>query len=238
LLASSDNIVGVARSLLGELWNIFPELEKKQNSCVIPNGAPLDRVLKIEPSAVRMNVPTEYLLTVGHLIHRKGIDVLIRALQLTQKRQHRMELVVVGDGSERAKLAELATNCGLSEQVHFVGDQPHDVVLGLLRNCLFFVLSSREEGLPLVIAEAMACGKAVVSTNVDGVPEIVVEGRTGLLVDPDDPEALADALIKVYTSPKLRESLAKRGRDRAVRSYTWEAIGHQYLDLFARITAT
>ncbi|NGZ99097.1 MAG: glycogen synthase, partial [Nitrospira sp. WS110] len=83
----------------------------------------------------------------------------------------------------------------------------------------------------LVIAEAMACGKAVVATDVDGVPEIVQDRSTGVLVPAEDPDALASALISLYSDPPFRDTLARQGKEWAFREYNWESIANRYLGL-------
>ncbi|HZN44973.1 MAG TPA: glycosyltransferase family 4 protein, partial [Nitrospiraceae bacterium] len=116
-----------------------------------------------------------------------------------------------------------------SAHIRFLGDQSQEQVLQLMKHCLFFVLASRAEGLPLVIAEAMACEKAVIATNVDGVPDIVEHARTGLLVQPEDPQSLADALIKLHENAVWRQDLAKAAREWAIVQFSWESIADRYL---------
>ena len=98
-----------------------------------------------------------------------------------------------------------------------------------MKSCLAFVLASRAEGMPLVIAEAMACGKAVIASDVDGVPEIVHDGTTGILVPAENSGALAEGLIRLYSDSTFRETLAKQGKEWACREYNWESIAHRYL---------
>ena len=81
----------------------------------------------------------------------------------------------------------------------------------------------------MVIAEAMACEKAVIATNVDGVPDIVEHARTGLLVQPEDPQSLADALIKLHENAVWRQDLAKAAREWAIVQFSWESIADRYL---------
>ena len=231
LIASSDCVVAVSQSLFSKLSLTLPVIDKKKRF-VIPNGAPLDLISQPNCFSVGVELPSKYLLTAGHLVHRKGIDVLIRALKIAFDRGQAMNLVVVGDGPERETLANLSTELGLSQNLHFLGARSQEVVLRLIKKCLFFVLASRAEGLPLVIAEAMACGKAVVSTSVDGVPEIVLDGRTGLLVEPENEQVLAEALIRLYQKSKLREKFGREGKARADACFSWSAIATQYLDLF------
>ena len=85
--------------------------------------------------------------------------------------------------------------------------------------------------MPLVIAEAMACGKAVVATRVDGVPEIVQDGMTGILVPAEDTESLAAAMVRMYSDTSYREALARQGKEWAGREYNWESIARRYLCL-------
>jgi len=234
LLSTSDGITAVSKSLMSKLQLIFQNLLFKK-SRVVPNGAPLDLISQNNSSGLKLIIPQEYMLTVGHLIYRKGIDVLIKALKIVRDQGHVTYLVVVGDGPEYQTFMNIATDSGLSESVHFVGNRSHMEVLELFKNCLFFVLASRAEGMPLVILEAMACGKAVVATNVDGIPEIVQHGRTGLLVPPENAQSLAEALITVYKNPKLREELGSHGKELASQEYSWQAIAEQYLNFYSEL---
>jgi glycosyltransferase involved in cell wall biosynthesis len=106
-----------------------------------------------------------------------------------------------------------------------------------MKSCLLFVLASRAEGMPLVIAEAMACGRAVVATNVDGIPEIVQDGTTGLLVPAEDPASLASALIKLYSDRGFRDALAEKGKEWAFREYNWAGIANRYLGIIEECQA-
>jgi glycosyltransferase involved in cell wall biosynthesis len=91
------------------------------------------------------------------------------------------------------------------------------------------VLPSRAEGLPLVIAEAMACGKAVIATDVDGIPDILHHGRTGLLVRPEDAQSLADALIRLRDDVAWRRELGEAAKKWAMERFNWSNIADQYL---------
>jgi glycosyltransferase involved in cell wall biosynthesis len=231
LIASSDTIVAVSQSLLNELTVTVPVIRRKKRF-VIPNGAPVDLISQLNCSTIRTELPSQYLVTVGQLVHRKGIDVLVRALKIAFDSGQVMNLVVVGDGPERESLTNLTSALGLSQNVYFVGARSQEVALRLIKECCFFVLASRAEGLPLVIAEAMACGKAVVATNVDGVPEIVENGRTGLLVESENEQALAEALISLYQQSGLRKMFGGEGKARAEESFAWVAIARRYRELF------
>jgi glycosyltransferase involved in cell wall biosynthesis len=230
LLEKADLVLAVSRTLLAKVESVLPNLQLKRKS-LLPNGAPLDVIVAVEPCQAIADFPSDYMLTAGHLIHRKGIDLVIAAIRVAKDRGMMLQLVVAGDGPEHDNLMRQSREQGVSEQVRFLGNQSHRQVLSLMKSCLFFVLASRAEGMPLVIAEAMACGKAVVASNVDGVPEIVEDGTTGILVPADDPISLASGLIRLYTDAPARETLAKQGKEWAFREYNWEVIAHRYLGL-------
>ena len=149
---------------------------------------------------------------------------MIAALREAKERGVVLQLVVAGDGPERENLIRQSREQGVSDQVRFLGNQSHRQVLSLMKTCLAFVLASRAEGMPLVIAEAMACGKAVIASNIDGVPEIVHDGTTGILVPAEDSGALATGLIRLCSDVAFRETLAKQGKEWACREYNWECV--------------
>lgn len=230
LLEQADLVSAVSRTLLSKVESVLKSVHLRRRQ-LLPNGAPLDVIESVEQVEVDGDLPPNFLLTAGHLIHRKGIDVVISSLQEAKRRGVLLHLVVAGDGPERENLERQSRDQGVSNQVRFLGNQSQRQVLALMKSCLVFVLASRAEGMPLVIAEAMACGKAVVATDVDGVPEIVQDGVTGVLVPPDDPIALASGLIRVHSDDVLRCSLAGRGKEWACREYNWEVIATRYLGL-------
>lgn len=231
LLSSSDCIMAVSKSLHAKVMEAFPSLQRKR-CCFVSNGAPLDLIDQNHPLQGMAHLPARYVFSAGLLIYRKGFDVLIKAIRLARDRGVEIEVVVAGEGPEREALETLADEVGVLANVRFVGGQSHRDVLYLMKHSRYFVLASRAEGMPLVIAEAMACGKAVVATNVDGASEIIQDGKTGILVKSDDAGSLAEALIKLYTNPVLCETLATDGKDWARKEFSWEAIAGRYLKLF------
>ena len=217
LLRCADHVTAVSGSLIRSLRTLLPDAGSR--SSVIHTGAP--EVESGDSSRPTGPLPcADYMLAVGQLIDRKGIDLLVEALALMVANGADARLVVAGEGPARSKLEQLIAERGLGERVFLIGDQSHDEVLGLLRSASFFVLGSRAEGLPLVILEAMICGAAVVATDVDGVGEVVEDGVTGLLVKPESPEALADAMLRLHRDPSLRRTLSEAASARVRRDFT------------------
>jgi glycosyltransferase involved in cell wall biosynthesis len=234
LLRRADHVTAVSHSLVRTLRRALPGLEF--DSSVIHTGAP-----RTERSGGAVPPPgapcADYILNVGQLIDRKGVDLIVRALSVMVRDGADARLVLAGDGPARANLEQMVERLGLHSRVFFLGDQGHEAVLALLRGASFFVLGSRAEGLPLVVLEAMMCGAAVVASDVDGVGEVVVDGVTGLLVPPEDVEGLAKAMLRLHQDAGLRKALAAAGADRVRREFTWDVIAARYLDLFGRLSS-
>lgn len=184
---------------------------------VIHNGVSLDRFARPVDPALRAQLAgrTERIvfLTVARLDEQKGHDVLLRAAA----RIPEARFVLAGDGPERPRLEREAHDLGLGEQVAFLGHR--EDVPDLLAASDAFVLPSLYEGTPLAVLEAMAAGKPVISSAIHGTDELVVDGETGLLVPPRDPEALAATLRRILDDPSLRARLGVAARERAERRF-------------------
>jgi glycosyltransferase involved in cell wall biosynthesis len=147
---------------------------------------------------------------VGRLSQEKGFDLLIRSLDQLLQRQHDVELVIVGEGDERAALEQLAATLGRSDRVRFLGYRPD--IAEVYEAMDVFALSSLREGLPNVVLEAMALEVPVVATRIGGVPLLVRDKENGLLVESGDLHGLTNALSALVLEPQSRARLARSGR--------------------------
>ena len=170
------------------------------------------------------------LLSLANLFERKGLDVLLRALARLPERPW---LWIAGDGPERGALERLAGDLGVSPHVRFLGAR--NDAADLLAACDVFVLPSRLEGLGVAALEAMAAARPVVASRVGGLAEAVVEGRTGLLVAPDDPPALAAALERVLEDAELRAALGAAGPGRLAEGFLAEQMVESYESLYREV---
>ena len=191
---------------------------------VIPNGiepADLDRA---DPGRVRQEfgIPSETPLlgTIGRLHPQKGVDVLLRALQELKGQFPALKTLIVGEGPALPALRALASDLGLVQDVIFTGLRRD--VPDILAAADLLVLASRWEGMPNVVLEAFAAGKAVVATRVGAVEEIVQDGETGILVPAEDPPALARAIGSLLADPPGRARLAAAGRARVEKEFSLE----------------
>jgi glycosyltransferase involved in cell wall biosynthesis len=208
---------------------------------LIWNGAPLAEFAPVAPAAAlatrrELGLPAESLVvgSIGRLSEQKGHRYLLDAAArvLAQKKDAR--LVIVGDGDQMDALRRQADALGITASVLFAGHRPD--VRALLGALDVFCISSTYEGTPLALFEAMAAGKAIVSTAVDGCREVLEDGATGLLVPPRDPEALAAALGRCLDDAALRASLAKRAREASAR-FDIAACVAQMQDLYDEVLA-
>jgi len=184
---------------------------------VVHNGIVPHRFLQADGARVRRQLgleETPVLTFVGRLATPKDPLTLLRAIQSLS----RGKLILVGDGPLQSRAERFIRQNGLASRVILTGARMD--IPDILAASDVFVLSSRWEGLPLVIIEAMMVGLPVVASRVGGVPELVEDGITGFLVPPGDPEALAEALQRLFKDKELRRRMGEAGREKALRSFT------------------
>ena len=160
-----------------------------------------------------------------------GLDTALRALAIASEELPGLQLHIAGSGPLLEPLQSLARELGVAQQVHFVGRLERDEVVALYRDAGAMLNPARVDNMPNSVLEALACGLPVISTDVGGVPFIVEDGRTALLVPVDDPQAMARAILRLCADAPLRESLRSNGREE-VRQYAWERAGAQWLELY------
>lgn len=190
----------------------------QDKTVVIANGIEIANY-QLEPSKqkilVELGLPSEKIIigTVARLDHVKRLDNLIHSI-LQMNDMNDSMIVIVGDGPERTSLTNLIKELKLADRIRLVGQK--DDVDSWISAFDIFVLSSQWEGMPNVLLEAMAVAKPVVATRVGGVPEVVIAGETGLLVPPDDPEAMAGAISVLISEPERAQRMGKAGRQRVI----------------------
>jgi phosphatidylinositol alpha-1,6-mannosyltransferase len=168
------------------------------------------------------------ILTVAHMYPRKNLGVLMEAYARLRDAGVPFQGWVVGEGPCRSAWERLKDSLDLGDRVTFLGTIPRRELVERYRRTAIFCLPSRQEGFGIVFLEAMACGKPVVAVRAAAVPETVVDGETGLLTDPDDPEALAQALFALLSDPDRRRAAGEAGR-RRVEQYRADRVAESFL---------
>lgn len=174
-----------------------------------------------------------YLLAMGRLVHKKGIDLLIRAFSNVASDFSQIELLIAGDGDERGALERLIAELGLRERVTLLGFVDRNKTIALFLGCEFFVLSSRVEPFGIVVLEAMGSHKAVLATRSGGVVDLMQDRVNGLLVEPTV-EALAAGMRDLLAHPKQTRTMGAQAYA-TIQNWTWEHVTRQYLSIFESI---
>lgn len=234
-IGAADWVTACSRAALDRVVELVPAAAAV--SSVIPYG--ID-VAPDSPALPGFNPPR--LLCVGRLVAMKGFDVAIDALARLHRAGHStVRLTIAGDGPERMALEARVRNAGLDASVDFVGWRSPAEVRALMLDASLVVMPSRTtgmdytEGLGIVALEAAEAGRAVVASRAGGLPEAVVDGVTGMLVEPDDDEALAAAVGALLTDPRRAAAMGQAGRRRIWDLFRWDTCLRAYEELFMRV---
>ena len=188
---------------------------------LIRNGIPFD---ELEFRDKQKGTGPPIILAAGYLSPKKGFAVLFEACAILAKHHVQFRCVVIGDGSDRERLTRLREELGLQNQVGMLGDLSIDDLRDWYYKATIFVMpsvivSGETDGLPTVVLEALACGTPVIGTNVAGIPEVISNGKTGILIEAGSYEALAENIELLFSHEPLRKSLALQGRKAIERDF-------------------
>lgn len=193
------------------------------NGMYIPNGVDIER-FDMQELKKRDNQKIRFLF-VGRLEEQKGVKYLIQAAKILMNSTKNLQIILVGDGSQRERLERLTKKGGLEECVIFLGSVDEDELIELYSTSDIFIIPSIWEGLPLTILEAWAARLPVVTTNVGGIPEVCANEENALIVPAKDSKALANGMLKLIEDKNLRNKLGENGRKLVEEKYSWARVG-------------
>jgi glycosyltransferase involved in cell wall biosynthesis len=188
---------------------------------VVPNGVDTERF-----AAAERKWDPAIVLSVGRIVHQKGLDVALQAL--AGLRDLDWHWRIAGDGPELPTLRARIAQAGLASRASFLGWQTSEQLRQEYARANLFLFPSRHEGMPNAMLEAMASGLPVIATRIAGNEELVENEQTGLLVQSEDPDALMSALRRVLPDGVLRAKMGRAGRARAAATYGWEKAASDY----------
>jgi len=218
-----SKIVCVSKQVEFALLNWIPS--NKGKTKVISNAVPIPKFLN--PCSVK----TYDILFVGRLVREKGIEILLKAIKILKGEYSRkLKIAIVGDGELKENLNNLTAELGVNREVKFLGVRKD--VKELMVSSKIFVLPSRWEGFGIVIIEAMSNMLPVIATNVGGIPELIEDGKDGILVPPENPKALARAISNLLENEELREKLSKTAYRKVREKYSINAYSVRMLDFY------
>jgi len=230
-LLDCDHLVCVCEELKSAALQLGISAAK---TSVIGNGVDAERFrggdMRAARAALGLRSDVPALLSVGHMTERKGFHILIEAFAALSRDD--AILVIVGDGPQREELLALARRYRLGSRAHFPGAVSNERLPDWYRAADLFVLASSREGWPNVLCEAQACGVPAVATRVWGIPEIVSDGRLGVLVDGGSMDALRVGLEMALGRKWDRSYIESVGRSR-----TWERVAAELAPIFDRLSA-
>jgi len=239
--ASAAAVVAVSDGMKVDILSAYPEIPAERVR-VIRNGIDTDEYRPDPQTGVLARYGVDpgrpYVIFVGRITRQKGVPVLLRAASRLIGDAQLVLLAGAADTPEQlAEVTELVDGLRTSRSgVIWIPEMlPKPEVIQLLTHATVFACPSIYEPLGIVNLEAMACGTAVVGSRTGGIPEVVADGETGLLVPVGEPEPLADALNVLLRDPDRAEAMGQAGRKRAVSEFGWPAIAAQTADLYAEL---
>lgn len=222
VLRHADAVTVVSRPMRAHALTLGADGRKLS---VIPMGIDMTNLFVPMP-ATEGHEPE--LLFVGRLVASKAVDVLIGAMPAILAGCPAATLTIVGDGPEKARLEAAAKALGVADRVTFLGAVANPALPALYRRAAIFVSPSLEEGFGLTLVEAMACGCAVIASDLPATRDIVVDGETGLTVPPGDSTAIARAALSLLADAALRHSLGRAGRAFVQKQFDWDIVAGRY----------
>ncbi len=201
---------------------------------VISAGVDVDAARSAQP----YDRKRPYILCVSRLyLAHKAIDVLISAFAALAPHHPELDLLIAGDGPDRARVEAIVAESALGGRIEMLGTVAQAGLWGLYKGAMLFAMPSRfAEPLGQVFLEAMACGTPIVATRTGGVPEIVREGETGLLVGRNEPGELAAAVGKLLDDAQLRKRMSERGPALAAQ-YAWPRVAARFIEVYQSCAA-
>jgi D-inositol-3-phosphate glycosyltransferase len=247
LVQESDRVIAECPQDADDLVRLYQA--SSERIATVPCGVDLQEFFPASRSEARRALglaDDEFvILQLGRMVPRKGVENVIRSLAFMP--QHvKARLVVVGgesadpdDGKtpEIARLRGIARECGVSERVSFTGQRQREHLHCFYNACDVFVTTPWYEPFGITPLEAMACARPVVGSDVGGIKHSVVDGSTGFLVPPRDPQALADRLLRLHDDPQLAETLGRNGLRRVRTQFTWDLVARDLADVYDEVSA-
>jgi glycogen(starch) synthase len=231
LFSQADWVTGISDAILTNVQSLIPAVQEKATTVhgfahfVQPNSAP-------PPDGKPL------ILGIGRLEHEKGFDVLIQAASLLSDQGLDFDLKILGDGSLRQALQEQVLENGLSEQIQFMGKIPHQELSSWIAQANLAVIPTRgNEAFGMVAAEVGLMGQPVVASKLGGLPEVIKDNETGILVKEESPEELADAIQRIITHPKLAKEMGKAAQRRIQNQFTLSNYLDSYDHLYQKIVS-
>lgn len=238
VIAGTDQLVAVSNNLATKATSLAAPKNKIQ---AIHNGCDLQKftftfAARLETrNQLGFTAEDKILLFIGSLQRDKGIYELITSFSYLSLRYPDLYLIIVGDGPEQQLIKKKVAQINLQKRIYFAGQIPHSKIPEIMSAGDIFVLPSYFEGFPNVVKEAMACSRPVIATRIGGIPEIVENGETGLLINPQDVKSLTDAAAKLVENKELCARMGSEARKIVEQKFSWEHNVEEHIRIYERL---
>ena len=220
ILKHADEVIALTNDMKKEMQKVY-----NRAVAVIPNGIEIKPIQPTCRSRIRNHLgianDEKVIISVGVIRPVKGFEYLIRAMNIIIAEMPDTKLVIIGEGPEKEALIKLSERMSLDESILFLGEIPNEKIPDYMSAADIFVLPSLSESFGIVNLEAMSVGLPIVASNVGGVPELVVNGENGFLVEPGNITQIAEKVLYLLADAKLRETISQNNKSKAM-SYSWD----------------
>lgn len=224
-----------------ETANAFGNISKVPQPLIIPMGVNVEYFKKGSPHKFINSENRDIILFVGRLVEKKGVRYLINAFaHYSKKTQNECTLWIIGDGILRSELEQYALSLRISDRIIFFGAVKNKELRDYYSSATIFVapsISDSEgdtEGQGVILLEAMACHTPIIASSIGGIPEIITNNETGILVRPEDPVELANAISSLLSNKRKAQYLASRAFDIVQNKYDWQVISDKFTSIYKK----
>ena len=215
-----------------------------RNLMIVPMGVDLNHFQKtteVDDLKKKLNLEGEVILSVGRLIDLKGTDYLIKALPKVKRRFPKAKVLIIGSGPRKSHLLYLSKDLQIEDSIVFIDQIPQTELIKYYSLADAFVMPSitnkmgETEGFGVVLLEAMACGIPVIGSDTGGIPDIIKDGETGLLVRQKDSQDLVKQIIRLLTDEDLRKKMVRNAHDLIETQFSWEVIAKRFIEIYRHV---
>ena len=231
VLKNASIVIALSEDMKRKMNNIC----KREDIAILPNGIELDKFKDLSLQKQKNDNTKKTIIFVGTLRPVKGVEYLIKAMNIIHEKLPDTDLLIVGDGPDREKMETLVQELNLQDCIHFAGKVSNEEIPVYMARADVFALPSLSEGFGIVNIEAMASGLPIVTTNVGGLPEIVINGENGFLVEPKNPEALAEKILFILSDNDLKARISMNNQMKA-EIYSWDIVVKNLISIYESLS--
>ncbi len=239
LFRNVDSVVAVTHGIKREV--IVRYGVKSDKIFVIQNGANINLFKSMSRSLCRekfgLNQSDKYVCFIGNLAPWQGVENLVKASPLIFEKEMKVRFLIVGDGILGETLRIMVKEINMDERFHFLGKIPYENVPFIINAsdvCVAPFIRRRNEKIglsPLKIYEYLACGRPVVASDIEGVGDFLLETGSGITVEPENYEALAQGIIELLHKEEVRKVMGRNGRDAVVKEHSWDSVAEKVVEV-------